>query len=388
MANDRYAGDPLFGLEIGVENPDSDYGVSYNPPGLFGGYPLQGTGDKPLGMLTEERTRVRAAGAENARRIAEEEKAASPPEVEGIGVSPTKEREFNFWDFFLRSKDPEVEKYLDENPNASMVLGGKTWLSPKWLPDKKNLPPEVEGIGVSPRGTAVDSIVVGNNIADDQRSNEASREAVASLLAPESGGYSPLTGLDRLFAIMSGMGRRGGMSPLSDFLQSNVDLRTNEAAAMKNYQDRMIEQQKFNEEMEIKQGRLDVEKTKAASSKNKSKYIGQTQGELKIIGSEILRQMSEETIPELNAFVDERSTSVFVTSAARAAENERIANQLIFRVVEIYNKAVDASNPISFTEALRIAAGAATEPGDKSSGSANGIRSDSPVNVYAPIEDE
>ena len=373
MANDRYAGDPLFGLEIGVENPDENLAGSYAD--LIDHHrEILNSNHNEASPLSIGNPMPRGIGVSPLSPKWLRGKKNLPPEVEGIGVSPNL-----------------AGHYADLIDHHREVLYGPGYIA--------SPPPEVEGIGVSPgtfvadqepplRETAVNSIVVGSNIADDQRSNEASREAVASLLAPESGGYSPLTGLDRLFAIMSGMGRRGGMSPLSDFLQSNVDLRTNEAAAMKNYQDRMIEQQKFNEEMEIKQGRLDVEKIKAASSKNKSKYIGQTQGELKIIGSEILRQMSEETIPELNAFVDERSTSVFVTSAARAAENERIANQLIFRVVEIYNKAVDASNPISFTEALRIAAGAATEPGDKSSGSANGIRSDSPVNVYAPIEDE
>lgn len=35
------------------------------------------------------------------------------------------EREFGFLDFFLRSKDPEVEKYLEENPDAAMLLGSK-----------------------------------------------------------------------------------------------------------------------------------------------------------------------------------------------------------------------------------------------------------------------
>ncbi len=50
------------------------------------------------------------------------------------------EREFGFLDFFLRSKDPEVEKYLEENPDAAMLLGSKrNYSAPKKVSEEVDL---------------------------------------------------------------------------------------------------------------------------------------------------------------------------------------------------------------------------------------------------------
>lgn len=385
MADGIYTGNPLFGLEIGVENPYEN-NSRFAEKTSYGPY---------------------ADHIDRQREIFDSYyNAASPlsignPMPRGIGVSPTKEREFNFWDFFLRSGDPEVKKHLDENPDASMVLGSKTW--PR---GEKILPPEVEGIGVSPvtfvadqglpqepplRGTAVHAIAAGSNIAEDQRSDEASREAVASLLAPESGGYSPLTGLDRLFAIMSGMGRRGGMSPLSDFLQSNVDLRSNEAAAMKNYQDRMIEERDLaerradrDERRRLEERRVGLSEEEAARRRLESQYIGRTTTDQKNVTAQILNYIQA---GKLSEYADELDSTWFGRQGGKGLSNREIAEGLTLSVIEIFNRAKDNNTPITIEQAIEQAA---TEPGDESSGSANGIRSDSPVkiNPAAPIESE
>lgn len=361
MADGIYTGNPLFGLEIGVENPYEN-NSRFAEKTSYGPY---------------------ADHIDRQREIFDSYyNAASPlsignPMPRGIGVSPNL-----------------AGHYADLIDHQRKILYGPGYIA--------SPPPEVEGIGVSPRTfvadqepslreIAVDSIEVGGNIADDQRSNEASREAVASLLAPESGGYSPLTGLDRLFAIMSGMGRRGGMSPLSDFLQSNVDLRSNEAAAMKNYQDRMIEERDLaerradrDERRRLEERRVGLSEEEAARRRLESQYIGRTTTDQKNVTAQILNYIQA---GKLSEYADELDSTWFGRQGGKGLSNREIAEGLTLSVIEIFNRAKDNNTPITIEQAIEQAA---TEPVDESSGNANGIRSDSPVkiNPAAPIESE